>query len=77
MYYCVRVAQETTTSTTNYFVDTYSFEIKSIRPTNKDMKFYFDSCHKESEIHVVYPEQSTEFFENVVNITVNSASIIQ
>ena len=34
------------------------------------------SFHKESERHAAYLEQSTADFENVANITVDSASVI-
>ena len=40
------------------------------------MRENIDSCHKESEIHAAYPEQSTAHFEEVVKITFNSASVI-
>ena len=40
------------------------------------MQENIDSCHKESEIHAAYPEQSTAHFEEVVKITFNSASVI-
>ena len=40
------------------------------------MQNYIDSCHKESERLAAYPEQSTSNFENIVNITVESASLI-
>ena len=40
------------------------------------MQNYIDSCHKESERHAAYLEQSTGNFENVADITVDSASVI-
>ena len=57
-------------------MDISNSEIKEISSTNWDMKNYIDSCHKESERHTAYPEQSTEHFENVANITVDSDSVI-
>ena len=41
------------------------------------MRYYIESCHKESERRVSYPEQSTAHGENVANITVVSASVIK
>ena len=35
-----------------------------------------DSCHKESKKHGAYMEQSTVHFEDIVNITVDSSSVI-
>ena len=40
------------------------------------MREHIDSCHKESEIHAAYTEQSTANFEDVANITVNNNSVI-
>ena len=57
-------------------MEIYNYEIKEISSTNRDMQNYIDSCHKESEICAAYPEQSTAHFENVANITINSASVI-
>ena len=39
------------------------------------MQTYINRCHKESERHAAYPEQSTEHFNNFANITVNGDSI--
>ena len=40
------------------------------------MQDYIDSCHKESERRAAYLEQSTAYYENIENITVDSASLI-
>ena len=40
------------------------------------MQERIDSFHKESERHAAYPEQSTAHFEDVANITFDSASVI-
>ena len=40
------------------------------------MRNDIDSCPKESWRRVVYPEQSTAYFKNVVSITVDSDSLI-
>ena len=50
--------------------------IKEIRSTNRYLRNYIDSCHKESLICAAYMKQRTEHFENVANITINSANII-
>ena len=38
------------------------------------MQYYIDSCHKELERYASYPEQSTANYDNLANITVDSAS---
>ena len=43
--------------------------------TNRCLRTYIDSCHKESEIHAVYPQHITVHFENVANITVDSGIV--
>ena len=48
-------------------VEIYKSETEQIRGTNIDMQEHIDGFHK---------EQSTEHFEDVANITVNSASVI-
>ena len=40
------------------------------------MREHIDICRKEFKRHAVYPEQSTTYFEDIANITVDSASII-
>ena len=40
------------------------------------MQNWIDIFHKESERRASYPEQRTAHFENVANITVDSASVI-
>ena len=50
--------------------------IKEIRSTNRYLRNYIDSCHKESLICAAYMKQRTEHFENVANITINSANVI-
>ena len=47
-------------------VEIYKSETEQIRGTNIDMQEHIDGFHK---------EQSTEHFEDVANITVNSDSI--
>ena len=39
------------------------------------LRTHIDSCHKESEIGAVYPENNTAHFNKVTNITVDSDSI--
>ena len=58
-------------------VEIFNSEIKDIHSTNRDMKNYIDSFHKESERCAAYLKQSTIHFENVSNITINSDSVIQ
>ena len=50
-------------------VQTFNSETKEICSTNRYMQTYIDSVKND---HVDYPEQKTSYFENVVNITVNS-----
>ena len=54
-------------------VDSFHYEIKEIRSTNQDIKTYIDICKKKC---VAYPEQRTAYLENIVNITVDSDSVI-
>ena len=57
-------------------VDIYKYNIEKIRDINWDMWEHVDICHKYSEICAAYPKQSTAHFEDVANITVDSASVI-
>ena len=40
------------------------------------MREHIDSCQKQSEKCAAYLEQSTEHFEDVAKLTVDSASVI-
>ena len=75
-YECLCVAHETTISHMKEIAEIFNSEINEIHSTNRDIQNYIDSCHKYSEIRAEYPEQSTAHFENVVNITVLSDSVI-
>ena len=57
-------------------LDIYSYYIKEINSTNRDMQTYIDSYKKESEKCAAYPEHSTVHFEYIANITVDSDSVI-
>ena len=68
--------QETTIINMKDIMEIYNYDIKEIRSTNRDMKSYIDNCHKESERRASYPKHSTAHFENVANITIDSAILI-
>ena len=57
-------------------VDIYSSEVKKIHYTSGYLQTYIHGYNKESEKCAAYPGQSTVYFENVANITVNSESVI-
>ena len=76
MYECACKSQETTIITMKDIVEIYNSKINYIRSTNQDMQNYIDICLRELERRADYPEHSTAHFENVANITVNSASVI-
>ena len=40
------------------------------------MRNYIDSCNKKSEMRAAYPKKSTAHFQNVANITIDSAIVI-
>ena len=52
----------------------YSFnsETKELFATSQDLKNYIDICHKELERCAAYPEQSTENFNKITNINIDS-----
>ena len=54
----------------------YKYEIEEICAINRYMQESIGSFHTESERHAAYPEQSTAHFEDVANITFDSASVI-
>ena len=74
-YEHVCTAQETTISKMKDIVDIYNSYIKEISSTKWYMWEYIDSCHMESERRAAYLEPSNAHFVNVVNITVDGASV--
>ena len=70
------VEHETPISQMRYIVEIFSYEIREINSTNRDMRNYTDSCHKESERCAAYLQQITVNFENVSNITIDSDNVI-
>ena len=56
-------------------LESFNSDTKELCARNRDLRNYIDSCHKESERSAEYPEQSTTYFNNVVNITVYNDSI--
>ena len=56
-------------------LELFNSEIEELRAMNQYLRTYIDSCHKESERCAVYPEHSTEYFNNFENITANSYSV--
>ena len=76
MYELACAAHEKTINQMEDILEIFNYEIKEIHSTNRDTQNYIGSCHKESEICAVYPEQRTTHLENVVNINVDSDSVI-
>ena len=54
----------------------YKYEIEEIHAINWDIREYIISCPKESELCAVYTEQSTAYFDDIENITLDSANVI-
>ena len=75
-YERAHAAHETTIIHMKNTVEIFNYEIKDISSTNREILSYIDSCHKEPERCASYLEKSTLQFENVVNITINSDSVI-
>ena len=69
-------AQEKTGSKMKEIIDIYNYVVKEVRSINREMRGYIDSCHKEPERRAVYLEHSTEYFEDIENIAINSSSLI-
>ena len=57
-------------------LESFNYDRKELRATNRYLQNYIDSCHKESEIRAAYPEQSTAHFEIVANIAIISYNAI-
>ena len=54
----------------------YKYEIEEIHAINWDIREYINSCPKESEMCAVYTEESTAYFDDIENITLDSANVI-
>ena len=56
-------------------LETFNYETKELRATNRVLQTYIASCHKESERGAAYTEQNTTHFHKVANINIDSDSI--
>ena len=69
-------AHETTFNSIKEIVEILNDEIKEIRSKNRDIQPFIDSCNTASKKCAAYPEQRTEIFEKVSNITVDIGGVI-
>ena len=56
-------------------LESFNYETKELSATNRDLRTYIDSFHKELERRADHPEQGTKNFYNVDNVNINSNGI--